>query len=76
MSHVPDSGPLTHTVLVWLEVAQRLHDRGEVALTGVIRAVMDHRRLDALISVDLTDDERVRVQTALDPENDAPGPRH
>ncbi len=63
----PDLNPdqLTHTVLVWLGVAQRLHDRGDDALAGSIWMAMDRRRLDELVPVDLTDEERARVQTVL-----------
>ncbi len=71
MQLAPEPDQLIHTVLVWLGIAQRLHDRGDDALAGVIRAVMDRRRLDELVPVSLTDDERTRVQAALDAGNDA-----
>ncbi len=65
MSSELNPGQLTHTVLVWLGVAQRLHDRGDDALAGAIWAAMDRRRLDELVPVDLTDDERARVQAVV-----------
>ncbi|MDP9469513.1 MAG: hypothetical protein M3Q71_02440 [Chloroflexota bacterium] len=63
MSLDPDH--LTHTVFVWLGIAQRLHDRGDDTLAGEIWAAMDRRRLDDLVPVSLTDDERVRVVATL-----------
>ena len=65
MSRDPEPDHLTHTVLVWLGIAQRLHDRGDDALAGAISAAMDRRRLDDLVPVTLTADERARVQAAL-----------
>ncbi len=65
MSLDPERDQLTHTVLVWLGIAQRLHDRGDDVLAGAISAAMDRRRLDELVSVDLTNDERARVQAVL-----------
>ncbi len=65
MSLNPEPDHLTHTVLVWLGIAQRLHDRGDDALATAIRAAMDRRRLDELVPFDLTDDERARVQAVL-----------
>ncbi len=46
-------------------VAQRLHDRGDDVLAGAISAAMDSRRLDDLVPVTLTADERTRVQVVL-----------
>ncbi len=46
-------------------VAQRLHDRGDDVLAGAISAAMDRRRLDDLVPVTLTADERTRVQVVL-----------
>ncbi len=63
MSLDPDH--LTHTVFVWLGIAQRLHDRGDDTLAGEIWAAMDRRRLDELVPFDLTDDERARVQAVV-----------
>ncbi len=65
MSLDPEPDQLTHTVLVWLGIAQRLHERGEDALAGKIWAAMDRRRLDELVPFDLTDDERLRVQAVV-----------
>ncbi len=65
MSLDPEPDQLTHPVLVWLGIAQRLHERGDDTLAGEIWAAMDRRRLDELVPFDLTDDERVRVQTVL-----------
>ncbi len=61
----PEPAHLRHTVVVWLGIAQRPHDRGDDALAAAIRAAMDRRRLDELVSVSLTDDERARVLAAL-----------
>ncbi len=69
MSLNPEPDHLTHTVLVWLGIAQRLHDRGDDTLAGEIWAAMDRRRLDELVPFDLTDDERVRVQATLGEES-------
>ncbi len=69
MSVDPDQ--VTHTVVVWLGIAQRLHDRGDDTLAAAIRAAMDRRRLDEWVPVSLTDDERTRVQAVLDIGNDA-----
>ena len=65
MSLDPEPDHLTHTVLVWLEIAQRLHDRSDDTLAGAIRAAMDRRRLDDLVPITLTPDERLRVQAVL-----------
>ncbi len=65
MSRDPDPDHLTHPVVVWLRIAQRPQDRGDDALAATIRAAIDRRRLDEFVSVDLTDDERARVQTVL-----------
>ncbi|MDP9355529.1 MAG: hypothetical protein M3R02_09665 [Chloroflexota bacterium] len=69
MSLDPEPDQPTHTVLVWLGIAQRLHDRGDDPLAGEIWAAMDRRRLDELVPFDLTDDERVRVQATLGEES-------
>ncbi len=69
MSQDPELDHLTYTAVVWLGIAQRLHDRGDDTLAGEIWAAMDRRRLDELVSFDLTDDERVRVQATLGEES-------
>ncbi len=68
MSLDPEPDQLTQTVLVWLGIAQRLHDRGDDTLAAAIWAAMDRRRLDDLVPFDLTDDERACVQVALGEE--------
>lgn len=65
MSLDAERTPAIYPVLVWRELAQRLHDRGDGALARVIRAAMDRRRLDELAPLDLTDDERARVMAVL-----------
>ncbi len=65
MSLNPEPDHLTHTVLVWLGIAQRLHDRGDDALATAIRQTMSGRRLGDDAPFDLTDDERARVQAVL-----------
>ncbi|MDP9354042.1 MAG: hypothetical protein M3R02_01950 [Chloroflexota bacterium] len=65
MSPNPEPDRLTHTAVVWLGIAHRLQDRGNDALAVAIRAAMDRRRLDELVSVELSDDERARVQAVL-----------
>ncbi len=61
MSRDPELDHLTYTAVVWLGIAQRLHNRGDDALAAAIRAAMDRRRLDELVPVSLTDDERAWV---------------
>ncbi len=69
MSLNPEPAHLRHTVVVWLGIAQRLHDRGDDTLAGEIWAAMDRRRLDELVPFDLTHDERTRVQATLGEES-------
>ncbi|MDP9472700.1 MAG: hypothetical protein M3Q71_18880 [Chloroflexota bacterium] len=65
MSLDPEPDHLTHTVLVWLGIAQRLHDRGDGTLAGAIRAAMNGHRLGEEVAFALTDDERERVMAVL-----------
>ncbi|MDP9355678.1 MAG: hypothetical protein M3R02_10445 [Chloroflexota bacterium] len=53
MSLDPEPDQLTHTVVVWLGIAQHLRGRGDDAMVAAIWAAMDRRRLDELVPFDL-----------------------
>ena len=65
MSLGPDREPITRPVVVWLEVAARLHDAGEGALAEAIAQAMDGRRLGDNARVPLATAERARVDAVL-----------
>ncbi len=56
---------MVYPVFAWLEIAERLIVAGDGALGADIQQAMNGRRLDELVPVSLTDDERVRVQAVL-----------
>ncbi len=65
----PERTPMIYPVFAWLEIAGRLADLGDGALTADIQHAMNGRRLDELVPFDLTDDERARVQAVLGEES-------
>ncbi len=65
MSLDPERTPAISPVFAWLEVAAGLDGMGDGALAAAIRAAMNGRRLGDDAALDLTDNERARVQAAL-----------